>query len=507
MRRTGSRSSRRCGRRSSERRACSRPGRPRATSICPPPGVGRALPQPHSRRDLPADRRGEPRRTREQEIDRARDAFYEGFVAEEIDRFVRAEDGLLTGDDLAAWEPSFEPPAHVRVPRAHRLQDGHLGLRPCRAPAARAARGLRPRRALPGRARPRRHRVREARIRRPRRAVRRDAEVRLDILLSDDILERAARARRRGRVGGVPPGVRTAAAAPRGRGDRRAPASRAGDTVHLDIADRHGNMVSATPSGGWLQSSPVIGSLGWPLGTRAQMFWLEDGPALVAPPGARPRTTLSPGLALRNGEPYLAWGTPGGDKQEQWALHAFLRHVDLGLNLQEAIDAPEFDTDHLISSFYPARLRAEVALARVPRLLAYGRRSPAARARRPALAALVARSRDRRRPRAGRAAPGGRERTRDAGLRRRPVASRLRGGRAHSHVLVGRSVGAARRDGRALGPRADAADGGGRDLTAADRADARLPARRGGARAGASSSASPPSSTTTRSGSSTPGSR
>jgi gamma-glutamyltranspeptidase/glutathione hydrolase len=127
-------------------------------------------------------------------------------------------------------------------------------------------------------------------------------------------------------------------------------------TVHLDVADRFGNMISATPSGGWLQSSPVIPSLGWPLGTRAQMFWLEEGLPSSLSPGKRPRTTLSPGLALRDGEPYLAWGTPGGDQQEQWALHAFVRHVDRGLNLQAAIDAPEFHTDHLISSFFPRGL-------------------------------------------------------------------------------------------------------------------------------------------------------
>ena len=77
---------------------------------------------------------------------------------------------------------------------------------------------------------------------------------------------------------------------------------------------------------------------------------LEEGLASSLVPGTRPRITLSPGLALRDGEPYLAWGTPGGDQQEQWALHVFLRHVDLGLDLQAAIDAPEFHTDHLISS-------------------------------------------------------------------------------------------------------------------------------------------------------------
>jgi gamma-glutamyltranspeptidase/glutathione hydrolase len=86
------------------------------------------------------------------------------------------------------------------------------------------------------------------------------------------------------------------------------------------------------------------------------MFWLEEGLPSSLRPGARPRTTLSPSLALRDGKPYLAWGTPGGDYQQQWAVHAFLRHVDLGRDLQAAIDAPEFHTDHLISSFYPRRL-------------------------------------------------------------------------------------------------------------------------------------------------------
>ena len=84
-----------------------------------------------------------------------------------------------------------------------------------------------------------------------------------------------------------------------------------GDTVHFDVVDRAGNMVSATPSGGWLQSSPVIPELGFCLGTRGQMFWLEEGHPASLAPGKRPRTTLSPTMALRDGEPYLAWGSPG----------------------------------------------------------------------------------------------------------------------------------------------------------------------------------------------------
>ena len=91
-----------------------------------------------------------------------------------------------------------------------------------------------------------------------------------------------------------------------------------GDTVHFDIVDQAGNMVSSTPSGGWLQSSPVIPELGFCLGTRAQMFWLEEGHPAALAPGKRPRTTLTPTMALRDGEPYLAWGTPGGDQQDQW---------------------------------------------------------------------------------------------------------------------------------------------------------------------------------------------
>jgi gamma-glutamyltranspeptidase/glutathione hydrolase len=128
-----------------------------------------------------------------------------------------------------------------------------------------------------------------------------------------------------------------------------------GDTCHLDVADRHGNLVSATPSGGWLQSSPAIPGLGFPLGTRAQMFWLEEGLPASLVPGRRPRTTLTPSLALHEDGSALAFGTPGGDQQDQWSLELFLAHAVFGLNLQQAIDAPMFHSAHFPSSFYPRR--------------------------------------------------------------------------------------------------------------------------------------------------------
>src|SRR6202008_2554303 len=106
----------------------------------------------------------------------------------------------------------------------------------------------------------------------------------------------------------------------------------AGDPCHFDIVARWGNMVSATPSGGWLHSSPVIPRLGFCLWSRAQMFWLEPGLPAGPGPAHRPRTKLSPNLAFKDGDPYLAFGTPGGDYQDQWSFVFFLRHVHHGMN-------------------------------------------------------------------------------------------------------------------------------------------------------------------------------
>jgi gamma-glutamyltranspeptidase / glutathione hydrolase len=142
-----------------------------------------------------------------------------------------------------------------------------------------------------------------------------------------------------------------------------------GDTVHFDIIDQAGNMISATPSGGWLQSSPVIPEIGFCLGTRAQQFWLEENHPASLAPGKRPRTTLSPTLALREGEPYLAWGSPGGDQQDQWTAQFFLRHVHGRMNLQEAIDAPAWHSEHFPISFWPRTARPGVLVleSRVPK--------------------------------------------------------------------------------------------------------------------------------------------
>lgn len=126
-----------------------------------------------------------------------------------------------------------------------------------------------------------------------------------------------------------------------------------GDTTHLDAADRWGNLLSATPSGGWISSSPLIEGLGFALGTRLQMFYLDPSHANALFPGKRPRTTLTPSLALKDNVPCLAFGTPGGDQQDQWSLQFFLNRIDFKMNLQEAVDAPNFHTAHFPSSFFP----------------------------------------------------------------------------------------------------------------------------------------------------------
>jgi gamma-glutamyltranspeptidase/glutathione hydrolase len=312
------------------------------------------------------------RGAREARIDRARDAFYRGFVADTIDRFCAAGGGLLTGDDLADWEATVEAPAAIDYHGYTVCKTGPWGQGPVLLQQLALLAGF-DLESLGRTSAEYVHTVVECSklAFADREAFYGDpafVDVPLERLLSAEynderreLVGEDASAELRPGGGRLPTLVAAEAGVGAGEPTR-------GDTVHLDVADRFGNLVSATPSGGWLQSSPVIPELGWPLGTRAQMFWLEPGLPSSLEPGKRPRTTLSPSLALRGGEPYAAFGTPGGDQQDQWSLHAFLNHVHFGLDLQASIDAPEFHTEHFPSSFFPrqARPRSLALEARVP---------------------------------------------------------------------------------------------------------------------------------------------
>jgi gamma-glutamyltranspeptidase/glutathione hydrolase len=302
--------------------------------------------------------------------------WYRGFVAEEIVGFQEREwldssgerhAGLLAEEDLREWAPAWEEPLSVDYHGHEVFKAGPWSQAPVFLQQLRLLEGLHLD-ALPHAGAEHVHLVTEcAKLAfSDREAWYGDpdfVEVPTAELLSREYAEErrrllgdeAAAELRPGSPGGreprLPAPVGEAPVAP-GIGE---PTRK--DTVHLDVVDRWGNMISATPSGGWLDGAPVIPSLGFCLGTRAQMFWLEEGLPNSLEPGKRPRTTLTPTLAARDGEPYLAFGTPGGDQQDQWALHVFLRHVQHGLDLQAAIDAPEHHTEAFPSSFYPRETR------------------------------------------------------------------------------------------------------------------------------------------------------
>ena len=336
---------------------------------------------------------------REQEIERARKVWSQGFVAEAIDRFCRTQEimdtsgrrnrGVLTGEDMARWQATKEPPLTYQYGRYTVCKPGPWAQGPVMLQQLALLKGF----ALDGLdvTEPEFiHVVVEA-----SKLAFADREkfygdpnfvkVPIETLLSDAynderrklIHHNASHELQPGSVEGFgaivklkrAEGVREAVGA-MGAGEPtvgRVGEVR-GDTVHFDIVDRDGNMVSATPSGGWLQSSPVIPELGFGLGTRGQMFWLEENHPAALAPGKRPRTTLSPTMALRDGEPYLAWGSPGGDQQDQWTTQFFLRHVHAKLNLQEAIDAPAWHSEHFPISFWPRTARPGVLVveSRVP---------------------------------------------------------------------------------------------------------------------------------------------
>jgi gamma-glutamyltranspeptidase/glutathione hydrolase len=130
-----------------------------------------------------------------------------------------------------------------------------------------------------------------------------------------------------------------------------------GDTTILLTADSQGNMLASCPSGGWIHTSPVIPGLGFCMPTRGQMFYLDPNRPNALEPHKRPRATLTPSLVTKNDEPYLAFGTPGGDKQDQWTFQFFMNFVDYGFGLKQSLDLPLCQTDHVPASFYPRACR------------------------------------------------------------------------------------------------------------------------------------------------------
>jgi gamma-glutamyltranspeptidase/glutathione hydrolase len=328
--------------------------------------------------------------SRIRQIERARRVWAEGFVAEAIDRYCRTKKvmdssgrrhgGVLTGADMAGWRAHYETPVSVRYHNFEVFKAGAWSQGPLFLQALKILEPMDIVRMGPASPEFVHHVAEALKLAfADREAYYGDPDfvtVPLETLLSDAygreraklVGHEASLEQRPGLLPGYVQQVERSLGQLRLVGPAKAPlnatvgeptlqsmtaASRRGDTVHIDVIDKDGNMVAATPSGGWLQSSPIIPELGFALNSRAQMFWLEEGLPGSLVPGKRPRTTLTPSLAFEDGKPRLVFGTPGGDQQEQWQLALFLRRVHHKLNLQEAIDLPMFHTAHGQSSFYP----------------------------------------------------------------------------------------------------------------------------------------------------------
>ncbi|PWU48825.1 gamma-glutamyltransferase [Micromonospora globispora] len=317
------------------------------------------------------------------QIEAARRAWGEGFVAEAVDRFSpepfqdssgRPHAGLVTGADMAAYSATWEEPTTLDWHGYSVAKTGFWGQGPVLLETLAVLDALDDPQVYDPSTAAGIHAQAEALklAFADREAWYGDGDVPAKALLSREyardraglIGDRASAELRPGRPDGAEPrlpahvrrsaGRRVDLADPTtGEPTVQSDGVTRGDTCHVDVVDRWGNMISATPSGGWLQSSPTIPDLGFPLGSRLQMFWLEEGLASSLAPGRRPRTTLSPTMVHRDGEPLLAFGTPGGDQQDQWQLLFLLRHLVGGRSLQEAIDAPMWHTISLPASFYP----------------------------------------------------------------------------------------------------------------------------------------------------------
>ncbi|CAN5181646.1 gamma-glutamyltransferase [soil metagenome] len=314
--------------------------------------------------------------TREDRIEGARTSWSAGFVAEAIDAFVRTPHrhstggdhaGVIRREDLERFRATWEPAVTAEF-RGHVIaKSGAWGQGPALLQMLGILDGFEDARLDPSTALGA-HTILEAEklALADRDAWYGDTSVPLDELLSaeyaasrrDLIADAASLQFRPGLAAAFRPPLRastsTESSGLTGGALPTAPTGQTrGDTCHIDVVDRWGNIASVTPSGGWLQSSPAIPGLGFALGTRLQMTWLDPSSPSALRPGTRPRTTLTPTLVLRDGKPVTALGSPGGDQQDTWQLLYLLRTLVGGYSPQQAIDAPALHSTAFPDSFWP----------------------------------------------------------------------------------------------------------------------------------------------------------
>lgn len=285
-------------------------------------------------------------------------AFYRGDVAAEIAKFVKERDGLLARSDLEAFETRIEEPARLRFGDVELFKCGFWSQGPAELQTIALMwprlQGMQPGSAdychLLIEAMKLAFADREQYYGDPAKTP-----VPADVLLSTEYASlRSGLIDMRKSNRELRPGDARRNAALLPEDERFTPKDWGAGTVHVDAVDAKGNMASFTPSGAWIKSAEVIGSLGFPLSSRMMTFYLAPAhhPNIVAP-GKRPRTTLTPSLAFKGGKPWMTFGTMGGDNQGQWLLQFFLYRAAFGMTLQEAIEAPRLSTEHFPGFFSP----------------------------------------------------------------------------------------------------------------------------------------------------------
>ena len=315
--------------------------------------------------------------TREQAIEAGRDAFYKGPIARAMTAAVREAGGVMTDEDLAGYHGRIEEPASApyrgyTVYKAGFWNQGPVLLQTLRLLEGfdLAAMGAGSADALHTTV----EAIKLAYADRDRYYGDPDfVRVPGDILLSAPYaaLRRGLidpkRASMLQRPGDPARGSALLDQPSQGPGSTR-PSRENGDTTSIQVVDAEGNLFSATPSSGWMLGGAfVAGATGVPMSNRMQAFSLDAASPNILAGGKRPRTTLTPTVMLKDGRPFLALGTPGGDSQDQQILLVLLNIVDFGMDVQAAIEAPRVNSLHPMSSFdnhraSPGVLEAETSL-------------------------------------------------------------------------------------------------------------------------------------------------
>jgi len=314
-------------------------------------------------REIVRAERASASRGRHAALTAARDYFYKGAIARRISDFCAANGGLLRAGDFAAFHAKVEEPAHSSYRGYEVYKTGFFAQGPVMLEALNVLEGY-DLRAMKHNSADYIHTLTEAMKLGFADRDRYYGDPDFVRVPASELLSKDYAAMRRGLIdekrasleqrpgdplnkkplinGGPNPALTGQSSVPE--------AERANDTTCVNVIDKDGNLFSATPSGAWLPAV-VAGDTGVLLGQRMQSFLLEEGHPNVLQPGKRPRITLTPTLVLKDGKPLMVLSTPGGDNQDQSLIQVLLNIVEFGMNVQEAVEAPRFQTLHLVSSF------------------------------------------------------------------------------------------------------------------------------------------------------------